>query len=141
MNTHDCRKAVKLSSVPEDSKRRIITFLNAVERSPNDADIDIRIGRTDSEPAILVLCEDTEHALLVSEARMIAGMLEASINTPPENSEDRTLHSVIMDLRVRCDAAERAYRASIETIAMNRLVLAGVGVMSFMMLVIAVAMR
>ncbi|MBR0868996.1 hypothetical protein JQ633_01395 [Bradyrhizobium tropiciagri] len=141
MNTHDCRTSAKFSHVPAGAKCRIIAFLDAVHRAPNDADIEIRIGRSDSEPAILVSCEDTEHALLVSEARMIAEMLEASVNDHPKNSEDRTLLSVIMNLRVRCDAAERAYRASLETIAINRLVLAGVGVMLFMILVIAAAVR
>lgn len=110
MNRHERRKAKSLAKeVPASPRRRVLTFLHAFHKAPNDADIEIRVGRSETEAAVLVSFEGTEHVLLVSEARTVAKIMEESMNAHPEDPEGRTLPNIIMGLRAGCDEADRTY--------------------------------
>jgi len=110
MNRHERRKSAKFAKeVPASSKHRVMAFLEAFHKAPNDADIEIRVGRAEGgEAAILVSFERSEHALLVSEARTVAQIMEESMHAHPEDPEGATLPNIIMGLRHGCDEAERA---------------------------------
>ncbi|MBR0869871.1 hypothetical protein JQ633_05850 [Bradyrhizobium tropiciagri] len=145
MNRHDRRKAVKPPKVPATSKRRVMAFLTALHDAPHDADIEIRVGRSAGEAAILVSFERTGHALLVSEARLAARIMEET-NAHSENQKVRTLPNIIMDLGAGCDAAERAYRKSAETSAVitdqtGRFILASTAAFVIALLAIEAALR
>jgi hypothetical protein len=111
MNRHDRRKAKSLArEVPASPKVRVLAFLEAFHKAPNDADIDIRIGASGAgEPALMVSFQGTDHALLASEARTIAQIMEESMHAHPEDPEGMTLPNIIMGLRAGCDEAERAH--------------------------------
>ena len=112
MNRHERRKAKSLGKeFPASTKHRVMTFLDAFHRAPNDVDIEIRVGSSEvGEAAILVSFAGTEHALLVSEARKVAEIMEEAMNAHPEDPEGATLPNMILGLRHGCDEAERSFR-------------------------------
>lgn len=109
MNRHERRKMQRLAMVvPAGAKQRVMAFIDAFHKAPNNADIEIRVGASETgEAAILVSFVGTEHALLVSEARKVADIMEESMNAHPEDPEGATLPNIIMGLRAGCDQAER----------------------------------
>lgn len=108
MSRHERRKEKSLArEFPASTEHRVMTFLDAFRRAPNDADFEIRIGSSEfGQRAILVSFAGTEHALLVSEARKVAGIMEEAMNAHPDDPEGATLPNIIMGLRHGCDVAE-----------------------------------
>lgn len=89
----------------------MMTFLAAFRDAPNDADIDMRIGGTeDGEPAILVSISNGggDHAMMASEARTLAGIMEDTMREFPNDPESAALPNIIMGLRAAADKAASA---------------------------------
>jgi hypothetical protein len=92
--------------VPASPKQRVLAFLKAFREAPNDADIEIRTGRTeDGIPSILVSIGRDDHALLATEARTVADIMERTMNELSGLPEARELPNMIMGLRAGADAA------------------------------------
>ena len=112
MNRHERRRAAaqtRALEVPASPKARVMKFLDAFHNAPNDADIDIRIGRSATgDPAVLVsISSGGDYAMMVSEASTLADIMEESMRAHPNDPEGATLPNIIMALRAGCDEAER----------------------------------
>lgn len=92
--------------VAASPKARVLAFLKAYENAPNDADVEIRTGKSeDGDPAIMVSIGSDNHALFAWEARKIADIMERVLNENPDNPETEALPNIILALRAGADAA------------------------------------
>jgi hypothetical protein len=116
MNRHERRKAARQNrTVAFDTATlpRAQAFLDAFAEAPNDADIEVRIGVSENgEAGVLVSIQDGgDHPLFVREARILADIMEKTMNKYPNDPEAATLPNIIMALRAGCDAAETALKS------------------------------
>ena len=88
-------------------KLRVMEFIDHFHAAPNDADIEIRIGSSEREPAILISFCGSSHAFLVTEARTVADIMEDAMRAHPEDPEGATLPNIIMGIRHACDEAQK----------------------------------
>lgn len=94
-------------TVPASAKTRVMAFLYAFHEADNDADIEVRVGKSGAgEAALLVSLQGSEHALMVAEARKVADIMEDAMNAYPGDPESRTLPNIIMALRQGAKQAE-----------------------------------
>ena len=105
--TLDGRAAARQMEVPASAKVRIMAFLSAFHGAPNNADIEVRAGKSEAgEAAILVsISGGGDHALMIHEARKVADIMEDAMKAHPDDPESRTLPNIIMALRAGCDQA------------------------------------
>jgi hypothetical protein len=100
---------VRQMEVAASPKTRVLAFIKAFRDAPNDADIEVRTGKTeDGIPAILVSIGKNDHAMLASEARIVAGIMEKTMWEFPNSHQSSELPNIIMGLRAGADAAERS---------------------------------
>ncbi len=111
MNRRDRRIAKKRLRMEATAATmpRILAFVDAFKAAPNDADIEIRTGTFGNTAAILVSISSGggDHAMTVTEGRMLAKIMEETMNKFPNDPEAATLPNLIMALRAGCDQAER----------------------------------
>lgn len=88
--------------------KRVKTFIDAFHYAPNNADIEIRIGREQGggPVGILVSINGKHYPLLTSEARKVADVMEDAMRQFPNDPESATLPNIIWALRTGCDKAE-----------------------------------
>ncbi len=111
MNRHERRKVASTRRqiiAPAAALPRLMRFLDAFHEAPNDADIEIRGGSSESgETALLVaISGGGEHVLMCNEARKVADIMEDVMRAHPNEPESATLPNIIMALRAGCDALE-----------------------------------
>lgn len=93
---------------PADPRIRAEVFLDAYFSAPDDADIEIRLGRTaKGEPSVGVSIGGNMHAFTASEARIVADSAESALRAHPKEREAAALPNLILALRMGADKAEQ----------------------------------
>lgn len=96
----------RLIVAPSSPRTRVLAFLSAFHDAPNDADIDLRIGRSEhGEAAVLITIQGTDHVLTCGEALKIASVFEETMNKFPNEPDAKTLPNIIMVLRLGAEKA------------------------------------
>jgi hypothetical protein len=95
-------------------RQRVLAFLATYREASNDADIEVRIGTTDTSPAIMVSLCGCEHYFLTEEARMIADIAEKAMAQYPNDPESASLPNMILALRAGADKADAEFAAQQE---------------------------
>lgn len=98
---------------PASPRARVLGFLDAFQKAPNDADIEISLGMDEAQrPALLISVGRSNHCLLVTEARKVADIMEEAMRANPNDPEARTLPNTIMGIRAACQKADRGFAAN-----------------------------
>lgn len=92
---------------PASPRERVMGFLRDFEAAPNDADIEIRVGRdAGGAPAVLVSIAGRHHSFLATEARKLADIMERSMCECASDPRSAELPNTIMAIRAGCAKAE-----------------------------------
>lgn len=101
---------MKEVAAPASPKARVLSFIDAFRRAPNDADIEISLGMDAAyKAALMVNVAGSIHILYVDEARRLADTMERSMNECSTDPESATLPNIIMMLRMACDKADAGF--------------------------------
>lgn len=86
---------------------RVLRFMREYLDSPDDADIDFRIGHSeDGAPAVAVSINGSMHCFTSPEARSIARIVEKTLNDLPKDGMATDLPNLILGMRAVADKAE-----------------------------------
>ncbi len=93
---------------PSDPRERATTFLRAYISASDDADIAVRIGRSETtgEAAVFFSVDEAMHAFSSKEARILADVLESTLAAHPNEKESDGLPNLILALRFGADRSE-----------------------------------
>lgn len=103
-------KAEQTLVAPASAKKRVLTFIDDFRAASDDADIELRLGKTElGEGALVISIGSKFHALTVSEARKVADIFERAMNELPDDPESKTLPNMILMLRYGLKTIEAAH--------------------------------
>lgn len=90
-----------------DARRRSMAFFREYMAAPNDADVELRLGKTEAgDPAVVIRINDGPyHGFTTSEARTVASIAERTMRAFPTGR--LSLENLIMGLRAAADKADR----------------------------------
>ncbi len=92
--------------VDADPRRRSVAFLQAWLDTPEGADIEFRLGKTETgTPAVVVSISGVQWGFTASEARVVADIAESTMRAFPR--ETTSMADLILGLRMCADRAER----------------------------------
>lgn len=94
-------------AVQASPRGRVLAFLAAFREADNDADMELRIGKTEGgEAAVIITLAGIKHAFTAAEARKLATIMEDAMNACPNDPDSATVPNTIMVLRLGADQAE-----------------------------------
>jgi hypothetical protein len=98
--------AERTIETPTSALTRTHAFIAEYQAAPNDADIEVRRGRTETgEPAVVISINGSHHAFTVTEARIVADIAESALNKYPAHPDSAGLPNLILALRHGAEAA------------------------------------